>query len=137
MIDQRYSRPQVNNKLPQWIRKQLIVQNQFGPCFGQICKVMFFFLIQCLFSWSMLMGVYSQFTGYFFSKPTTRLETVFSLRVYRLKIWTCRFAVISNFCHWKPSEGRGKRFASIDFDSNKDVFGHLLNQRLVIWTLCQ
>ena len=42
LVDQRYSRPSVRNKLPQWISTQLVPCESFGPAFSSVRKVSFF-----------------------------------------------------------------------------------------------
>ena len=41
LVDQRYSRPSVRNKLPQWISTQLVPCESFGPAFSSVRKVSF------------------------------------------------------------------------------------------------
>lgn len=38
LVDQRYSKPNVQNKLPSWIRSQLQCHSRFGPAFASISK---------------------------------------------------------------------------------------------------
>ncbi|CAI8015021.1 ATP-dependent DNA helicase DDX11 [Geodia barretti] len=38
LADQRYSRPSVRSKLPQWISSQLVVCESFGPAFSSLRK---------------------------------------------------------------------------------------------------
>ncbi len=38
LLDQRYSRPNIQAKLPSWIRSRLVACDSFGPAFAQVAK---------------------------------------------------------------------------------------------------
>jgi len=41
LLDQRYTQPRIQNKLPKWIAKNIVVCNSFGPAIASIGKVSF------------------------------------------------------------------------------------------------
>ena len=58
LADQRYSRPSVHSKLPQWISSQLVVCQSFGPAFSSLRKVSWYVVIAQLYIKLLLLYVW-------------------------------------------------------------------------------